>query len=82
MVRISERDSSWLLNHFTNESYNKPMRGTVVDDYLSAEKILKGLEKKRKLSCGCNAGKLKQGVDPLYKEFIDAQNNIQETTNS
>ena len=49
MVRINERDSSWLLNHFTNESYGKPMRGTVVDDYLSAEKNTKRFRKEKKV---------------------------------
>jgi hypothetical protein len=73
MVQISDKDKNWLLNHFTNESYGKTMRGNVVYDYLYAEKILKGYEKIHRRSCGCEYGSLKRMVDKLYKEFLDVQ---------
>ncbi len=73
MVRISEKDSNWLKTTFTNESYNKVMRGNVVYDYLYAEKILKGYDKIQRRGCGCEFGSLKRMVDKLYKEFLDAQ---------
>lgn len=75
MVQINERDKNWLLGHFTENAYGKPLRGLVTDDYLSAEKILKGLEKKRKLSCGCHRGSLKRMVDQLYDELVQKENN-------
>ena len=73
MVRINDRDKNWLLGHFSSSSYNKPMRGTVVHDYLYAEKVFKGYEKIKRRTCGCEYGSLKRMVDKLYKEFIDGQ---------
>jgi len=73
MVRISDKDKSWLLNHFTEESYGKTMRGTTVYDYLYAEKVLKGYPKIKRRACGCEYGGVKRQVDKLYKEFIDGQ---------
>ena len=74
MVSISKKDSFWLLNHFTNDSYGKVMRGNVVHDYLYAEKVLKGYDKIHRRSCGCEYGSLKRIVDKLYKEFLNGQN--------
>jgi len=73
MVQISDKDKNWLLNHFTNESYDKPMRGNVVYDYLYAEKVLKGYDKIHRRSCGCEYGSLKRMVDQLYKKFLNVQ---------
>ena len=73
MVQISDKDKDWLLEHFTKESFGKVMRGTVVHDYLYAEKVLKGYDKILRRGCGCEYGSLKRIVDKLYKEFLDVQ---------
>jgi hypothetical protein len=73
MVRISEKDRQWLETTFKNESYGKGLRGNVVYDYLYAEKVLKGYDRIKKRGCSCNYGSLKNGVDKLYKEFIDGK---------
>ena len=49
------------------------MRGTVVHDYLYAEKVLKGYDKIHRRGCGCEYGSVQRQVDQLYKEFIDGQ---------
>ena len=73
MVRISDKDKEWLLNQFTKESYGKVLRGTVIYDYLYAEKVLKGYDKIHRRGCGCEYSGVKRQVDKLYKEFLDAQ---------
>lgn len=73
MVQISDKDKKWLLDHFTKESHGKVMRGTVVHDYLYAEKVLKGYDKIHRRGCGCEYGSVQRQVDQLYKEFIDGQ---------
>ncbi len=71
MVRISERDSNWLTDHFAKESYGKVPRGTVIHDYLNAERILNGYDKIKKRGCGCEYGGMARAVDKLYKEWLD-----------
>jgi ATP-dependent RNA circularization protein (DNA/RNA ligase family) len=73
MVPINEKDKSWLLNHFAEESYGKIMRGTTVYDYLYAEKILKGYNKIKRRSCGCEYGGVQRSVNKLYEEWLDKE---------
>ncbi len=73
MVRISERDSNWLKDHFAKESYGKVPRGTIIHDYLNAERILNGYDKIRKRSCGCEYGGMARAVDKLYKEWLEKE---------
>ncbi len=73
MVRISERDSNWLREHFAKESYGKVMRGNVIHDYLNAERILNGYDKIKRRSCGCEYGGMARAVDKLYKEWLEKE---------
>lgn len=73
MVRISEKDSIWLKEHFAKESYKKVLRGNVIHDYLSAEKILNGYDKIKRRSCGCQYGGMARAVDKLYKEWLEKE---------
>lgn len=73
MVQISERDSNWLKGHFTKESYEKVMRGTVIHDYLYAEKILKGYDKIKRRGCGCEYGGVQRSVNKLYEEWLEKE---------
>ena len=73
MVRISEKDSIWLKEHFAKESYKKVLRGNVISDYLSAEKILNGYDKIKRRSCGCQYGGMARAVDKLYKEWLEKE---------
>lgn len=73
MVRISDRDSKWLKDHFTKESYGKVMRGNVIHDYLQAERILKGYDKINRRGCGCQYGGMARAVDKLYKEWLEKE---------
>ena len=73
MVRISEKDSIWLKEHFAKESYKKVLRGNVISDYLSAEKILNGYDKIKRRGCGCEYGGMARAVDKLYKEWLEKE---------
>jgi len=73
VVRISEKDSIWLKEHFAKESYKKVLRGNVISDYLSAEKILNGYDKIKRRSCGCQYGGMARAVDKLYKEWLEKE---------
>ena len=73
MVRISEKDSIWLKEYFAKESYGKVMRGNVIHDYLSAEKILNGYDKIKRRGCGCEYGGMARAVDRLYKEWLEQE---------
>ena len=49
------------------------MRGNVIHDYLSAEKILNGYDKIKRRGCGCEYGGMARAVDKLYKEWLEKE---------
>jgi len=73
MVRISERDSNWLREHFAKESYGKVMRGNVIHDYLNAERILNGYDKIKRRSCGCEYGGVQRAVNISYNKWLEKE---------
>lgn len=45
------------------------LRGEVLQAYYEAERILKGLDKINKRTCGCNYGAMGREVDRLYTQW-------------
>ncbi len=65
---MNENDIKYLKEEFP-KFQGRRIKGEVLNSYYEAERILKGMEKINRRSCGCNYAAMGREVDALYKNW-------------